>query len=139
MKQLYAVLVLGLVLVFALGSVASAGILRGEDYDRPDSDPLDIDDPDEDHPWGGDRIVLQGGDDIRTDDQSDVYITNTDYLYVDLWLSTLWRLFVSDEPVVITNQTYEARTVTERSYRISRPSALTATESRISDRKVVTR
>ena len=139
MKQLYAVLVLALVLVFAMGSVASAGILRGEDYDRPASDPLDIEDPDEDHPWGGDRVVFDPGTDIRTDDPQVVTLTTTSYLYIDLWLSTLYRLFISDEPIVTTTTQFESSSVLERSYRSASPASLTVTRSRILDGKVVSR
>ena len=139
MKQLYAVLVLALVLVFAMGSVASAGILRGEDYDRPASDPLDIEDPDEDHPWGGDRVVFDPGTDIRTDDPQVVTLTTTSYLYIDLWLSTLYRLFISDEPIVTTTTQFESSSVLERSYRSASPASLTVTGSRILDGKVVSR
>lgn len=133
MKQVYAVLVLALVLVFALGSVASAGILRGEDYDEPAGDPFDVGGLDEDHPWGGDRIIGEGEGDIPIDDKPVITITTTDYLYIDLWLTELYRLFISDEPVVTTTPIYEARPLPERSYRISRPA------SPIGDRKVVAR
>jgi len=54
MKHVCTALVLALVLVFALGSTASAGITRGEYYDNPLVNGGG--DEDGDHPWGGDRI-----------------------------------------------------------------------------------
>jgi len=137
MKQVYAVLVLALVLVFALSSVASAGILFGEDYDRPADDPFD-DGLDEDHPWGGDRVIGEGGGDDPIDDKPVISITTTDYMYVDLWLIQLYRLFISDEPVVNTTLKYEARPLPDRSYRISRPASQVVSGSRIVDGRTVT-
>lgn len=58
MKSVFAVLAMALVLVFALSTVVSAGIIRGEDFDVPGNGPPG---DDEDHPWGGDRIVGGGG------------------------------------------------------------------------------
>ena len=138
MKQVYAVLVLALVLVFALGGVASAGTILGEDYDRPTGDPSD-DGLNEDHPWGGDCLIGDGGSDDRTDDRQVVSIATTDYLYVDLWLIQLYRMFISDDPVVTTTQEYETRPEYERSYRVSRPVSLVESGSPISDGKVVAR
>lgn len=58
MKQLFAVLAMMLVLVFALADNSHAGIYRGEDYD----DIGDFGGEDGDHPWGGDRVIGGGGD-----------------------------------------------------------------------------
>lgn len=133
MKQLYAVLVLGLVLVFALGSVASAGILRGEDYDRPIPNPFDIDEPDDDHPWGGDRVIGNGGSGDRDVEPQVEVISVTDYLYIDLFLNRLYQLYTEIKPDPIKKPTYEARPKYKSSYRVPRPS------SRTYSRKVVAR
>ena len=138
MKHVYAVLVLALVLVFALGSVASAGVLRGEDYDRPTGDPLD-DGLDEDHPWGGDRVNGEGSIGDRTDDGQVVSITTTDYLYIDLWLSQLYRMFTSNESVLTSTPKYKVRQVPSRFFRTPRRATVLTTRSQISDGKAVAR
>ncbi len=139
MKQLYAVLMLGLVMVFALGSVASAGVLRGEDYDQPTDNPLDIDDPDEDHPWGGDRIIGAGDIGDRDVDVRVEEISTIDYLYVDLLLYQLYQLFTTVEPDPIETPTYEAQPKYIHSYRVSRLETLAETKSRRYRGKVVAR
>ena len=80
MKNAFAVLVMALVLVFALSTVVSAGIIRGENFDVPgDGPPGD----DEDHPWGGDRIIGGGG---TVDDKYSRSTSLTGNLIIDLLL-----------------------------------------------------
>jgi len=85
MKKVYTALVLALVLVFAVGSTASAGITRGEYYDNPLVSGGG--DEDGDHPWGGDRIG-DGGTGI-----TDVKVVSTSaitgYPAVDLFINYL--------------------------------------------------
>lgn len=138
MKQVYAVLVLGLLAVFTLGSVASAGVIRYEDYERPTDNPFDAGDLDDDHPWGGDRIIGEGSGGDRINDGYGITITPTNNLYIDLLLAQLYRLLNLDMAEAPTTTTkYGTRVVTERSYRISPRSS--TTKSRLLDGKVVSR
>jgi|GEM_PF-3422734 len=127
MKQVYTALVLALVLVFALGSTASAGITRGEYYDNPSVSGGG--DEDGDHPWGGDRIGDGGSGiiDVRVISTSAV----TGYPAVDLFINYLLGGYAPvDEVTAEWNSVRE--TASSRSQQIRYREAPAATGSRFS-------
>lgn len=128
MKHAYAVLVLMLVLVFALGSSASAGIIRGENYDNVDGGLIGNDGGDEDHPWGGDRVTGYGGDEV-----GDKYVrplNATGFPILDLMITSFVKYFTSEDRTVSQSPTYRYR-LERRDYRwAQRPGFATTVNSR---------
>ena len=127
MKHAYAVLVLTLVLVFALGSSASAGVIRGENYDNPVGNPIGGGE-DEDHPWGGDRVTGGGGDEV-----GDKYVrpsSATGFPILDLMITSFVKYFTSEDRMVSQSPTYRYR-LERRDYRwAQRPGFATTVNSR---------
>ncbi len=97
MTRLLAVLALALVLVISLGDPARSGVIPWEDFDKP-IDGRDLGDgggEDDDHPWGGDRVLGGGlGDDT--------------YRYVDIAVITGYPAFDVIVSRLIQSTTLEA-------------------------------
>jgi hypothetical protein len=118
MKQLFAVLAMMLVLVFALADNSHAGVYRGEDYDNIGDFGGDGGE-DGDHPWGGDRVIGGGGD--KTARTSVV----TGNIGLDLLLGQFLQYFTTTSGSTtgsVRTNTYRARLLSEkreRSYAIA--------------------
>lgn len=126
MKHAYAVLVLMLVLVFALGSSASAGIIRGENYDNPIGNSSGGED--EDHPWGGDRVSGDGGDEI-----GDKYVrpsSATGFPILDLMITSFVKYFTSEDRMISQSPTYRYRLERRDYLRAQRSELATTVNSR---------
>jgi hypothetical protein len=118
MTRLFAVLALALVLVLSLGVSAWSGVIPYEDYDRP-IDGRDLGDgggEDDDHPWGGDRVVGPGGG-------SDVYryvdiSVVTGYPVLDVIIARVVQSITLDEttPTVTTSNPEYLEEAYRRSY-----------------------
>jgi len=127
MKHAYAVLVLTLVLVFALGSSASAGIIRGENYDNPIGNSSGGSE-DEDHPWGGDRVSGDGGDEI-----GDKYVrpsSATGFPMLDLMITSFVKYFTSEDRMISQSPTYRYRLERRDYLRAQRSDLATTVNSR---------
>jgi hypothetical protein len=127
MKQVYTALVLALVLVFALGSTASAGIAPGENYDHPLVSGGGGDDGD--HPWGGDRIG-DGGTGI-----TDVRVISTSvatgYPVVDLFINYLLGGYAPVDEVTAESSVLR-EVISRRSAQVRYREVPAATSSRFS-------
>jgi hypothetical protein len=116
MARVLSVMALTLVLVFCLGVPATSGIIPFEDYNRP-SGSNDLGDgggEDEDHPWGGDRVV-GGGSGTGT----------STYRYVDIEIITGYPLLDIFITRIVASVTLEE--VRERSWTVSDATLIHAT------------
>jgi len=128
MKHAYAVLVLTLVLVFALGGGASAGVLRGENFDTPVGNPIGGGGEDEDHPWGGDRVSGDTGDEV-----GDKYVrlsSATGFPFLDLMITSFVKYFTSEDRTVSQSPTCRFRLERKDYLKAQRQELATSVNSR---------
>ena len=100
MTRLFTVLTLALVLLLAFGGSTWAGVLPFEDYDKP-GDGVDNGDggEDDDHPWGGDRVIGHPPDGSELKYVDVTYVTG--YAAIDLTLITIINFLSYDPPTTV--------------------------------------
>ena len=116
MKRVFLILAVALGLAICLGGSVSAGIIPGEYWDNPGTGDGGVDD---DHPWGGDRII-GGGD---TDEKYTAVSVITGYYVLDAVIGRIVIIVIPDrtstdvKTAVATptvTETYSARSATYR-------------------------